>query len=176
MDERYLILDTETTGIGANDEVIELGIIDMSGNTVYHSVFRPSCSIDPRAERVHGISLYEVADKPIFYNEFEKIKNILNGKKILIYNDDFDVRMLNQTARIHFQENLLSKSNTFCIMKSYARYNGQINPKTGRYKWIKLEQALINEGIPAFQTHRAIGDCLMTLALINKIGKIWEIN
>ena len=168
----YLILDTETTGLGAQDEVIELGIIDTDGNTVYHSLFMPNCPISPGAAAVHGITLADVFDAPRFCDEWERINAVLSGKTVLIYNASFDIRMLNQTAKIHGCAPLLQKENAPCVMLGYAKYNGEINPKTGSYKWIKLEQALRNEGIPTNQDHRVIGDCLMTLALIRKVGKI----
>ena len=173
MKENYLILDTETTGIGKQDEVLELGIIDMDGNTIYHSLFNPSCPIGTKASEIHGISMEEVKEAPQFPKVWQQVKDILAGSKILIYNSDFDVRMLNQTARIYGLGEVLNKQSVRCVMKGYARYHGQRNPKTGDYRWIKLEQALQNEGIPTVQNHRAIGDCLMTLALIKKVGKVW---
>jgi len=168
----YVLLDTETTGLGTQDEVIELGIIDTDGNTVYHSLFMPNCPIGLGATAVHGITVSDVIDAPRFADEWSKINAALTDKQVLIYNANFDIRMLNQTARIHGCNELLSYANSHCVMNGYAKYNGEINPKTGSYKWVKLEQALRNEGIPTHQNHRVIGDCLMTLALIRKVGKI----
>ena len=170
----YLILDTETTGIGKRDEIIELGIVDMNGNTVYHSLFNPSCPIGAKAMKVHGITPSEVKGAPRFSDEWSKIKGILNGKMILIYNANFDLRMLNQTARIYRCSEVLNQKDVYCIMRGYARYHGEWNPRTGDFRWVKLEQALHNEDVSITQNHRAIGDCLMTLALVDKIGKVWE--
>ena len=169
----YLILDTETTGLSVRDEVIELGIIDMDGNTVYHSLFKPSCLIGAGAMAVHGITQAEVKHAPRFSEEWSKIKEILTGKTVLIYNAKFDLRMLNQTARIHGCGEMLRYRDVRCVMEGYAKHRGQMNPKTGKYRWFKLEQALRNERIPMLQTHRVIGDCLMTLALIKKVGEVW---
>jgi len=170
----YVLLDTETTGLGVNDEVIELGIIDTEGNTLYHSLFMPNCPIGAGAAAVHGITVADVIDAPRFADEWSKIKAVLTAKQVLIYNANFDLRMLNQTAKIHGCDDLLARENVHCVMNGYAKYNGEINPKTGSYKWIKLEQALQKEQIPTRQDHRVIGDCLMMLALIRKVGKkIW---
>ena len=168
----YVLLDTETTGLAAHDEVIELGIIDTDGNTLYHSLFLPNCPIGAEAAAVHGITVSDVLDAPSFADEWPKINAILTDKQVLIYNASFDLRMLNQTARIHGCGELLARENSHCVMNGYAKYNGEINPKTGGYIWVKLEQALRNEGIPTHQDHRVIGDCLMTLALIRKVGKV----
>ncbi|MCL2560008.1 MAG: 3'-5' exonuclease [Turicibacter sp.] len=164
--DNYLILDTETTGLSARDEVIELGIVDMEGNTVYHSLFNPSCSIGASAMAIHGITQTDVKSAPRFSGEWRKINEILAGKIILIYNAKFDLRMLNQTARIYGCGELLRQEGVRCVMQGYAKYRGS-------YRAIKLEQALRQEGIPAFQTHRVIGDCLMVLELVKKVGNVW---
>jgi len=171
---KYVLLDTETTGISKSDEVIELGIIDTDGNALYDGLFLPSVSINPKAEAVHGITLNDLIDAPLFKDEWQTIYNILKDKDILIYNAPFDVRMLNQTCLAYDLPPLIDEEKAHCIMRGYAKYNGQINPKTGQYKWIKLEDALENHGVGVIQTHRAVDDCLMTLALLRKIGKkIW---
>lgn len=170
--QSYVLLDTETTGLSGNDEVIELGIIDTDGNTLYHSLFLPNCEIGAGATAVHGITVNDVIDAPRFADEWQKIKELLDNKEILIYNAKFDIRMLNQTAQIHGKNQLINPKKAHCLMLGYAKYNGEINPKTGSYKWIKLEQALKNEGVFTQQDHRVIGDCLMTLSLIRKVGKI----
>ena len=41
-----LILDTETTGLDAHDEVIQLGIVDMHGNVLLDTLVRPTVSVD----------------------------------------------------------------------------------------------------------------------------------
>lgn len=165
----YLILDTETTGVGAHDEVIELGIIDNNGTTHYHSLFKPQCPIHPRAASVHGITHFDLADAPPFSEEWAHIAKILAGRTVLIYNAQFDTRLLNQTARLHGQRDLLHSSHTRCVMLDYAKLRNEINPKTKKARWFKLEQALRDEGILMRQTHRVIGDCLMTLALVKKM-------
>jgi len=169
----YVILDTETTGLGINDEVIELGIIDMSGQVLYGGMFNPTVPISPGAQNIHGISIKDVEGAVRFRDEWFNIARILHGRKVLIYNATFDVRMLNQTARKFGFPDLIEKDNAFCVMRGYAKYHGKLNSKTGKPQWIKLENALRYEGIPTFQTHRATDDCLMTLALIKKTGRIW---
>ena len=168
--EDYLLLDTETTGLGPTHEIIELGIIDLDGNEVYHSLFKPKRSIDPGAARVHGITDGDLVGAPAFSQEYDRIHSLLNGKTILIYNASFDSRMLNQTARIHGLPNVIKNHETNCIMLDYAVHNGEYNPQRRSYKWVKLEQACRNEGVQGIQDHRATGDCLLTLEVIKKVA------
>lgn len=41
----YLIIDTETTGLDNNAEVIEIAIINMHGDVLLNSLVKPTCSI-----------------------------------------------------------------------------------------------------------------------------------
>lgn len=51
-----LILDTETTGLEAHDEVIQLAIVDMRGNVVLQSLVRPTVPVGTEARAIHGIT------------------------------------------------------------------------------------------------------------------------
>ena len=52
-----VIIDTETTGIGPCDEVIELAVLDTHGRVLLDTLVRPTCPIDPGAARVHGLKI-----------------------------------------------------------------------------------------------------------------------
>ena len=54
LDSNYLILDTETTGLGNDDEVIQLSMID-NKYLKYKKYFFPKVLIKPAAMKVHGI-------------------------------------------------------------------------------------------------------------------------
>ena len=39
--DNFIVIDTETTGMTADDEVIELAVVDMDGTVLYDSTFCP---------------------------------------------------------------------------------------------------------------------------------------
>lgn len=94
-----LILDTETTGLSGNDQVIELSVIDMVGNVLIDQRLRPSCPINPGAGLVHGITAADLVDAPTWAEMEEGFRAVLVGRPVLIYNARFDVRLLMQTAQ-----------------------------------------------------------------------------
>lgn len=95
----YLFFDTETTGLGTEDEVIELAIVDSDGNKVYESRFNPTSEIDPMAQEVHGLSKEILKDSPCFKDEYQKIQDIIKDKVLFAYNVNFDKRMLESSCR-----------------------------------------------------------------------------
>ncbi len=96
-DEKLLVFDVETTGTDKRrDQVIELCIqfgLDGPSRTWR---FRPTCPISPGAQAVHGISLDELVDAPVFAESAEEIAAIFAEAQVIVgYNLTFDIDMLN---------------------------------------------------------------------------------
>src|SRR5690606_28350115 len=81
-----LILDTETTGLGSVDEIVELSVIDMAGRTLINTLVKPKGIIPPEAQRIHGISNEGVSDAPTWAEVYPLFKHTVQGKKVVIYN------------------------------------------------------------------------------------------
>jgi len=98
---RQIILDTETTGlhITHGHKIIEIGAIEMinrrmTGNNVHHYI-NPKREIDEAAIKVHGITLDQLQDKPIFADLGQEIFDFLKGSELIIHNAPFDIGFLN---------------------------------------------------------------------------------
>jgi DNA polymerase-3 subunit epsilon len=158
--EKYVILDTETTGLGQNDVIVQIGIIDLDGNVLLDTLIKPTLRkrMSPEATAVHGISMKMLNDQPTFLEIYPKFKEIIKGKKILIYNNAFDVRMIEQTCKQ--DEISLDGFSTLCLMKLNAVYQNEWNDYYGNYKWPKLPEG----------DHSSIGDCKATLKILNEIS------
>lgn len=116
--ENFLILDTETTGLNFGDEIIELAIIDKKGNVLFDSFFKPKNMIPDDMIDVHGITNEMVINAPNWKEKWNEIKSLIENKKILIYNADFDVIMINSTNNIWgIQDNYSINCN--CVMETY---------------------------------------------------------
>jgi len=61
-----LVLDTETTGLGDSAEIIEIGIINGSGEVVMNTLVKPSISIPATATAIHGITDDDLLNAPDF--------------------------------------------------------------------------------------------------------------
>ena len=53
-----IFIDTETTGFSPDDVVIEIGVVDLNGDTLYESLIKPSTPIPPDSIAVHGITAW----------------------------------------------------------------------------------------------------------------------
>ncbi|MGE8321203.1 MAG: DNA polymerase III subunit epsilon [Comamonas sp.] len=99
---RQIILDTETTGLSAEqgDRVIELGCVELldrrlSGNNL-HLYFNPDRNSHEDALRVHGITNEFLKDKPRFHEVAAQVREYLEGAELVIHNAAFDMGFLNK--------------------------------------------------------------------------------
>lgn len=65
-DAMTLFLDIETTGLRMTDRIVEVGVVDNDGQTVFSSLINPEVPIPTEATAVHGITDQMVCDAPYF--------------------------------------------------------------------------------------------------------------
>lgn len=163
-----LILDTETTGLSTNDEVIQVGIIDLDGNVLLNTLVRPTVPIAPEARSVHGITDEILADAPDFSDLYGPIAGLLRNRYVLAYNADFDRRLLEQTCATYGLPPF-EVAEWGCVIERYADFWGE-GSKAGHYKSQSLSTACDQQGISVDGHHEAVQDCQLTLELIKAMA------
>ncbi len=83
-------LDTETTGLHLTAEVIELGVIDDKANVLFDALIKPRGKIDPAAGRVHGITAEMLESASTWDIVWPQAEAVLMGRRIGVYNVEFD--------------------------------------------------------------------------------------
>jgi DNA polymerase-3 subunit epsilon len=164
-------LDTETTGLHQSAEVIEIGIIDDQGSILFEQRIRPRGKIDPAAMRVHGITLEMLSDEPPWEQVWPQAEAVLLGKRVGVYNVEFDLRLIKQSNQRTWLRSSLNDNNFFDIMALYARFYGDWDPFRRSYRFQSLEIAGRQCGIDLKNTHSAVDDCLLTRALLHHMAE-----
>lgn len=174
--QNYVVLDTETTGLGHDDEIIEIAIVDCDSNILMNQRIKPMKRIPAEATAIHGISDEDVANCPSFADVAILIKGHLAGKDVIVYNATFDRKMLHRSAEQAGIEKINWKafSNWHCAMLAFAPIYGDWNDYHGNYKWKPLSTAAAYYNVPVLEAHSALGDCLMTLHVIIGLCKSVE--
>lgn len=103
---RQIILDTETTGLSADngDRIIEIGCVELlhrklTGNNK-HFYVNPERDSHEDALKVHGISNEFLRDKPKFAQVADELLDYLQGAELIIHNAPFDIGFLNKELEL----------------------------------------------------------------------------
>jgi DNA polymerase-3 subunit epsilon len=106
MAKKYIILDTETTGLEVlqGHRVIEIGAVLMNDRKKseehFHTYLNPSRLIDEEASKVHGIMNEDLEDKPSFDEIAEEFLEFVDGSTLVIHNAAFDIGFLNNELKL----------------------------------------------------------------------------
>lgn len=106
MAKKYIVLDTETTGleVKAGHRVIEIGAVLLNDRKKsedhFHTYLNPSRLIDEEASKVHGISNADLEDSPSFDEIAEEFIQFIDGATLVIHNAPFDVGFLNNELKM----------------------------------------------------------------------------
>ncbi|WP_144524491.1 exonuclease domain-containing protein [Bacillus thuringiensis] len=154
----FLALKVETTGLDYTDEIIQIAIINQDKEVLFQSYVKPTVLVDPDAKSLHGKSNVDLKDEPMWTEIYPKIKEIIEGKMVFVFNADFVSEMLEQTCERYKVP--MIKANYRCVMWKYSRYIG-------------MEEAYVNMTYAADEpkTNEAVHDCLLVHKILCKMMK-----
>ena len=98
---REIVLDTETTGFDPSngDRIVEIGCIELIDHlptgASYHCYLNPERDMPADAEKVHGLSIGFLSDKPLFADVAAEFLEFIGDAPLVIHNAGFDMKFLN---------------------------------------------------------------------------------
>lgn len=163
------VLDTETTGLNDQAEIVEISIIDQHGCVLLDTLVKPQRPIPADATDIHGITNAMVSTAPTWPEIHSKVSEIVSGKPLVIYNADYDMRLIAQTARRYGLAPITADAH--CAMLAYAEFWGEWDHSKNDYRWQRLTAAAEQQGVVmAGQAHRALADVRMTLGVLQAMA------
>lgn len=164
MENKYIVLDAETTGLNAaEDELLQVSIIDEEGNVLFDSYIRPTQHTEwAEAERINHISPEIVANSPTIEEVMPEINDILKRyDKIVGYNVKFDADFLKNNGA-EFADN----TNFVDSMKIFSLYFSADNK---RCKLTEAADYFCYDWSEHKEAHNSLGDCYATLYVYKKL-------
>lgn len=171
---KYILLDTETTGAGENDRVIQLGFLVLDGKKtfVYNDLCSSEVPIGYGAMEVHAITPEMIEGKPscVETEAFRTLEELNTPDNVLIiHNAPFDLGMLAKegfASQMRLIDTLRCAKHLFDDEEShrlqYFRY------RLGLYKIEKTEADALGIEVKA---HDAIGDVLVLKLFLTELRK-----
>lgn len=160
----FVVLDTETTGLGRHDEIIEVGVVAADGATLLDTLVWPrSGRVPASARRVHGLGIGDLQGAPTWREVLPELRSVLADRRVLAWNAPFDERMARQSSRAWRIEHRLPAFE--CAMRAYAL---ELGVPGGRRK---LQVAAAEQGVGSTaQQHRSVDDARLTLAVLARLA------
>ena len=124
---RQVFIDTETTGLSPKQghRIVELAAVEaVNGQPTgreFHSYLDPGCSIDPNAERVHGLSRDFLSGKPLFADVASEFLDFIRNADLLMHNATFDQGFLDAELARADQQHKLSELGTVICTAQLAK-------------------------------------------------------
>lgn len=167
--QSLVYLDTETTGLDKNAEIVEIAVVDDAGQILINQLVRPSKPIPAEVTLLHGITNEMVAGAVSWPALWPTVRGHLLGRTIGIYNAEFDVRIMRQSLeryRLPWRETL----STLDILNLYSEFRGEWDPVRRLLRRFRLEDAGKFFNIPLPNSHRAADDALLARALLRRMA------
>lgn len=129
---RHIALDTETTGLGATEHrIIEIAALDfdpLTGEPTgkhYHTFINPKRSIPVESTKVHGKTLADLENEPVFGDIADDFLAYIEGTHLVIHNAPFDVAFLNAELKRAKRKSLAESSekvtDTLAMSRRYVK-------------------------------------------------------
>lgn len=169
-----VVFDTETTGLGMRDEIIEISCVSGRGEVLLDSFVEPRIPVPGEATAINGIRGEDLADAPTMAVLMDRLEPILSGAEVIAsYNLDFDGRLLVQSARKGYR--LPRSAGFLCIMRAYAAWRGEWNDDFDDFRWHRLADAMAESGGRDRGTpHGSLQNALGALGVLRHIARDGE--
>ena len=151
--ERFAVIDTETTGFGKTDRLVEIAVVLVEGREIvqeWETLVNPERDISN--SNIHGITSELVSLAPTFVEIDSELSRLINGTIMVAHNISFDQRMLEQ--EFSRAKKAADLGAGFCTLQATK---------------LKLEAACKEYGITNISAHRALTDARATALIFIKL-------
>lgn len=165
-----VFLDTETTGLGATAEIVDIAVISARGEVLVNALVKPARRIPIAATQIHGIKDEDVRQAPTWEQTMLLLRSVLLGRLVVVYNVGFDRTMVRQCCDRCGA--VMPHATWHCAMKAYAAYRQERSHGRSGYRWHSLPNAAAAFGL-APGGHRALADaevCRRVVAAMAETG------
>ena len=175
---RYIVLDTETTGLKKEDHIIEIGACEIkNGNLTgdqFHIYIRPRLIMEERVVQLHGITnkFYDDYYKDVYMNDKQNLLNFskwVGNSIIFAHNAPFDLNAINREL-FYWSLHEIPIKRYRCSMRIFREIISKEEPLYDE-KYTSLEKCCEYFGLKSNDKifHNALFDSYMTARLVCKL-------
>src|ERR1044071_285432 len=159
LNERALVIDTETVGSGPTIDIIEIAICDVLGNILFESLVHPIFNRLPPSSKHVRFNRAAFEDAPYWIDIWPTIAALIDRKLLVAYNAGFDRRAM--AAMLSRQALTSPERGWRCAMQL-------VRKEIGARKSLTLNEACAHFGLEG-GNHRAARDVQATCCLLEAL-------
>jgi DNA polymerase III epsilon subunit family exonuclease len=174
-EERYCVLDFETTGLDPfTDQILSFGLVPIDGGRIVtararYGLVRAEAPVPARSILVHSLRDADLADAPTLAESLDTIFDALEGR-ILVAHAAWIERGFLEQAALH-----AGRRARFRVIDTAVLAHACLElPRPPRGQSIALEYLGARLGLPIHTPHNALGDAMTTaqvfLALSSRLS------
>ncbi len=160
----FSVIDIEATGGNPNtDRIIEIAVFIVQNLEIqkhYHRLVNPGLPVPPFISKLTGINNSILRDRPPIERVLSSLIDFLDGTTLVAHNANFDAQFLRNVCAEHL--GVETSNGVLCTRKLSKRL----------FPWLpgySLDTIAEFFGIEIRDRHRAYGDALATVDILNKI-------
>lgn len=166
--ERFMVIDTETTGISDDDKIVSIACLLWEGRKPvkeFYTLVNPGIKMPAAATKVNGITDAMLRGAPTEYIAMLNLRNFLGlsfveGDYIMVaYNSSFDMKKIKAAMDRYKLGGEVRHLDVLKIAKKSL-------PDLKNHKQVTVSKAL---GIPTDNAHNALADCYMCGNILNQL-------
>lgn len=169
---KILVFDVETTGIPSclseskslEHEILQLAMVDADQKILFEGKFKPRNVLEwTEAETVHGITPYDVRDKPSIENHANEIQRLIDKSDLLVaYNFQYDYVFLRSIGISFLGKHYCDVMRLFAQKYLTRRHDGSL-------RLVSLKKCSEYFGYKQYSEHDALEDVFATLHCFLKL-------
>lgn len=165
-----VVWDTETTGLGKEDEIVSIAVVNLAGDALVDLKLKPVyIERVSRVTAVNGFTPEALQDCPGLRESWPHIYKWLSSSTWAIFNAGFDSEMLEFDCRRAGLQPIFPAASVD-VMEMFARFYGDYDQQRQAFKPKTLSFAAEYFGIEQQAAHSALDDALTTLKLIRALA------
>ncbi|MDL1956716.1 MAG: 3'-5' exonuclease [Candidatus Desulfofervidus auxilii] len=169
---RYVVFDTETTGLKKEAELVAIGAIGIKEGRVvlsdiFYELIQPKNEIPADSIFIHGITPSMVEDRPKVDEVLLKFLEFCRQDILVGCHTGFDLMFINREMKAFFGIHLPNLAlDILRLFRFLKRHSYNIEPER---EAISLDTMAKELGTPVFDRHNVIGDVLGTAIIFQKL-------
>ncbi len=172
----FTVLDCEMTGLDpARDEILSIGAVKIRNSRVemterFYQVFKPSEAVSPKEIiLIHGLGPDEVSRGMPLTDALDRLLAFVGDTVVVGHFVEIDLRFLNAALTAHGRRSLKNPAlDTQLLYRWSCRQKGTTPAEP------KLENIVLELGLPRYPPHQAFYDALTTGLVFLKLLREFE--